>query len=74
VLTLKGEKRVESGNDGDALYRERFHGRFQRSIPVGSDVDADKIAASFKNGELTVILPKTEDTASKAKRIPINAR
>ncbi|AWK86008.1 hypothetical protein DEW08_06845 [Azospirillum thermophilum] len=72
MLTLKGEKKAESDDQG-RLHGERFYGRFQRSFSVGPDVDEERISASFKNGVLTVVLPKTPETASKARRIPINA-
>jgi HSP20 family protein len=71
VLTLKGEKKVEHGGEG-ARYTERYHGRFQRSIGVGPDVDEDKVSASFRNGVLTVVLPKTPEAESKVKHISIN--
>ena len=48
-----------------------FHG--ERQIPLGVDIDENKIEASFKNGVLKVILPKTERAQAKAKRIVINA-
>lgn len=69
VLTLKGEKKSET--DG-ALYSERWHGQFQRSLQVGPDVDPDKVGASFKNGVLTVTLAKRPETQSHVKRIPIS--
>src|SRR5579875_3481389 len=55
MLTLKGEKKSESNG---AVYSERWQGQFQRSLQLGPDIDPDKIAASFKNGVLTVTLPK----------------
>lgn len=70
VLTLKGEKKAET--DG-ALYSERWHGQFQRAVNVGADVDPDKIGAAFKNGVLTVTLPKRPEAQSQVKRIPISA-
>ena len=70
VLTLKGEKKVE--HDEGARYTERYFGRFQRSVGLGTDVDEDKVSASFKNGVLTVVLPKTAEAESKVKRISIN--
>ncbi|MBP2294352.1 Hsp20/alpha crystallin family protein [Azospirillum rugosum] len=73
VLTLKGEKKVEHEGDG-ARYSERYHGRFQRSIAVGPDVDEGKVSASFKNGVLTVVLPKSPEVEGKVKRIPVNAK
>ncbi len=68
VLTIKGEK--ASASDG-ALYSERWHGQFQRSIQVGPGVDPDKVTAAFKNGVLTVTLAKRAETQPQVKRIPI---
>jgi len=72
VLTLKGEKKVEHGGEG-TLHSERFYGRFQRTLSVGPDVDESKVSASFRNGVLTVVLPKSPEAPSKTKRIQINA-
>jgi HSP20 family protein len=49
------------------------HPAFERRIPV-DDVDQDKIAASFKNGVLTVSLPKLPTAQQKVKRIAINGK
>lgn len=73
VLTIKGEKNVES-DDGNAVMSERYHGKFQRSMQLGGEVQADKVSASFKNGVLTVTLPKNPDAEPKAKRIPIGSQ
>ena len=56
VLTISGEKKTESENN-DRMFSERYYGRFERRIPV-DDIDADKVKASFKNGVLTVTLPR----------------
>jgi HSP20 family protein len=68
VLTITGEQKSE--NDG-AVYSERWVGRFQRSVPVGSDVDPDKAKASFKNGVLTVVLPKRPEARKQTRSIPV---
>jgi HSP20 family protein len=73
VLTLKGEKRSET-EDKDRQFSERFYGRFERRIPLGYEVEDDKASADFKNGVLTVALPKTERAQAKAKRIVINGK
>ena len=73
VLTLKGEKRSET-EDKDRQFSERFYGRFERRVPLGYDVEEDKVSAAFKNGVLTVTLPKTERAQAKAKRIAINGK
>ena len=69
VLTLKGEKRSESEG---ALYSERWHGQFQRSVQLGPDVDPERVSASFRNGVLTVTVPKRPEAQRQVKRIPIN--
>ena len=71
VLTLKGEKRSET-NDTDNQFSERFYGRFERRIPLGYEIKEDQVDARFKNGVLTVTLPKSEKAQSKVKRIAIN--
>ena len=73
VLTLRGEKRSET-EDKNRQFSERFYGRFERRIPLGYDVEEDKVSAAFKNGVLTVTLPKTERAQAKAKRIAINGK
>jgi HSP20 family protein len=70
VLTLKGEKKQES--DG-ALYSERWHGQFQRSLQLGPEVDPEKVSAVFKNGVLTITLAKRPEAQSQVKRIPISS-
>lgn len=70
VLTIRGEKRSET-EDKEKQFSERFYGRFERRIPVGGEVEEDKVAADFKNGVLSVTLPKTERAQAKARRIAI---
>jgi HSP20 family protein len=72
VLRISGEKKSET-EDKDRLFSERYYGRFERRIPV-DDIDEDKVAASFKNGVLTVTLPKSPTAQKKAKRIAINGK
>ncbi|RVA73907.1 Hsp20/alpha crystallin family protein, partial [Mesorhizobium sp. M7A.F.Ca.US.006.04.2.1] len=60
--------------DKDRQFSERFYGRFERLIPLGYEVEEDKVNAAFKNGVLTVTLPKTERAQAKAKRIAINGK
>jgi HSP20 family protein len=70
VLAIRGEKKTET-EDKDRLFSERYYGRFERRIPV-DDVEQDKAVASFKNGVLTITLPKSPAAQQKVKRIAIN--
>ncbi len=72
VLTIRGEKKSEV-EDKERAFSERYYGRFERRIPLAWDVEDDKVEASFKNGVLTVTVPKAAQAASHMKRIPINA-
>jgi len=72
MLAIRGEKRTET-EDKDRLFSERFYGRFERRIPL-DDVDEDKVSASFKNGVLSLVLPKSAKAQEKVKRIAIKAR
>ena len=73
ALTLRGEKRSEV-EDKDCGYTERSYGRFERRIGLPQGVDRDKADATFKNGVLTVTLPKTEAANENVRRIPVNGK
>jgi HSP20 family protein len=71
VLTIRGEKKSET-NDKDRQFSERFYGRFERRFSTGRDIEQNKVDATFKNGVLTVILPKSAKAQAHAKRIAIH--
>ena len=71
VLSIRGEKKAERSDDSK-LVSERYYGSFQRQIPVDG-VEEDKAKAEFKNGVLTVTLPKSDQPDRNVKRIAINA-
>ena len=60
--------------DKERQFSERFYGRFERRIPLGYEIEEDKVNAAFKNGVLTVTLPKSAKAQAKAKRIVINGK
>ncbi len=70
VLTIRGEKKSET-EDKDRGYSERYYGRFERRIALPSNVDERGANATFRDGVLTVTLPKSADT-ERGRRIPIN--
>lgn len=71
VLTIKGEKRTET-EDKERHYSERYYGRFERRLAIPAEIDEERAEATFKNGVLTVALPKTDRAKDGAKRIPIS--
>jgi len=73
VLTLEGEKIQEQEEKGKCYHRvERGHGKFQRSFVLPTAVKGDQIGAKFKDGILTVSLPKAEE--AKPKQIQISVK
>jgi HSP20 family protein len=75
VLTIRGEKQEEKKEEKDNYYHvERSFGSFSRSIPLPAGlVNADQIDANFKNGVLTITLPKREEAQATTKRIAVKA-
>lgn len=70
-LTISGERKNETQQkEGDQFRSERFFGRFQRTVHLPSAVDAAKVGAAYKDGVLTVTLPKAEE--AKPKQIPVS--
>jgi len=70
MLTLRGERRREN-EDQERGYSERFYGRFERRIQLPWNVDEKGATAEFRDGMLTVRLPKSAE-AERGRRIPIN--
>jgi len=73
ALLIRGEKK-SAVEDKSRRVSERFYGRFERLIPLPGDVREDQANATFKNGVLTVTLPKSQEAVQKSKRIPIKAQ
>jgi len=72
VLTIKGEKKEEKEEKRKDYYlSERRFGSFQRSFQVPNGIETDKIDANFKNGVLTVVLPKSAESQKREKKIEI---
>jgi HSP20 family protein len=74
TLTIRGEKKEEKEKkEKDVFRRERAYGSFRRTIELPGDVDAAKIEATFKDGVLTIDLPKTKEAQERVKQIPVKA-
>jgi HSP20 family protein len=73
-LIIKGEKREEKEEKKKDYYlHERHFGSFKRSFRVPEGVETDKIEASFKDGVLTVTLPKTAEAQKIEKKVDVKA-
>jgi HSP20 family protein len=70
TLTISGERKRESSNDEKAERTECYIGKFRRSITLPTRVDANKVSATYRDGILTVTLPKAEE--AKPKQIPVS--
>jgi len=72
TLLISGEKRQEKeDNDGGYHCVERSYGAFQRVISLPADADQDKLEAKFRNGVLTITLPRKAGVKSNAREIAI---
>lgn len=71
-IFIRGEKKSDREEKRANYYlSERNYGSFDRYFTLPNGVDAEKISASFKNGVLTVTLPKTVEAQKGEKRIPV---
>jgi HSP20 family protein len=71
TLTLRGERKYDNEVKEENFYRrEMSYGKFIRSFTLPAEVDAEKISAEFKNGLLTVEVPKSE--SQKPKQITVH--
>lgn len=70
VLTIEGERKHEEEQKDKHFFRcERSYGKFKRAFKLGTEVQAEKIAANYKDGVLTLTLPKSE--AAKPRQIDV---
>jgi HSP20 family protein len=73
TLTISGERKVEKEENGTKFHRlERAYGNFVRSFSMPNDTDADNITSEYKDGILTVHLPKNPVAKPTAHAIPVS--
>ena len=74
TLTIRGEKKQEKEEKEKNYYRmERSYGSFQRVLSLPEDADQENVAAVFKNGVLTVVLPRKDVPKEKVKQIEVRS-
>lgn len=71
VLTVKGRREINFSEDENLKRGERKKGAFARSFAIPPKVNAAEIKANFKNGVLTVAMPKSE-VLDETQKIPVN--
>lgn len=74
TLTIKGEKKIENDLKEEQFHRiERRYGTFSRSFSLPPTVDAAKVSAEYKNGVLTIRLPKREEAKPRQIKVDVAA-
>lgn len=72
-LSISGERKSEQKHKDAEIYRaERYYGQFERTVTLPTAVAADKVSAQYKDGVLTVTLPKTEEAKPKQINVSVN--
>ena len=73
TLYMKGERKFEKETKDENYHRvERSYGSFARSFSLPNSIDADKVAAEYKDGVLNLTLPKREEAKPKTIRINVS--
>jgi HSP20 family protein len=73
TLTLKGERKFESSDQKNGWHRlERSYGAFHRVFELPDTIEAEGVKADYKNGVLTVVLPKKEIAKPKQIKVQVN--
>ncbi len=73
TLTLRGERKFEAQNNGKGFHRiERSYGSFVRAFSLPETVEGEHVKADYKNGVLTITLPKKEVAKPKSIKVEIN--
>ena len=73
TLTVRGERKFEESKDAKGYHRiERSYGTFHRSFSLPETVDTEKVAAEYKNGVLSITLPKKE--AAKPRQVKVEVQ
>jgi len=73
MLSISGERKLEEETgEGETYRRERFYGKFHRTMALPTTVNANKVKAAYKDGILTVTLPKAEEAKPKQIEVTVS--
>ena len=74
LLTIRGYKKSDhEAETNGVLVRERAYGAMERTVPLPDGIDPDAAKATFKNGVLTLVIPKSPEVQADTKRIRVQA-
>ena len=71
MLTINGERKSQTPEGDKAERTERYVGKFRRSISLPTQVDANKVTANYRDGILTITLPKAEEAKPKQIKVDV---
>lgn len=72
ILSIRGERKLEETSEEESYHRvERLYGVFERTFTLPNSVDVEKIEARFSNGEMTLTLPKREESKPRSVKIKV---
>ena len=75
LLVLRGEKNLEERSESDDVYHvERSHGSFERRVALPAEVLTDEAAATFEDGVLSVVLPRSKGPEERCKKIEVTRK
>ena len=72
LLTISGDKHGLEDNGAKCITRELKHSSFKRSFNLGDHLDGDDVSANFKDGMLSISIPKKEPELPKKKMVKIS--
>jgi len=73
VLMLEGERRQEKREEGEKFHRvESSYGKFKRRFTLPEDAQSESIEANFKDGALTVQIPKAAQKTARARVVSVS--
>jgi HSP20 family protein len=73
AVSISGERKSETKTEEKGMFRSELrYGKFQRQIPLPAHIQSDKAQAEYKNGMLTLTLPKAEGEQKKVVKVNVN--
>ena len=73
AVSIKGERKSETKHEENGKFRSEFHyGKFERLIPMPAGIVKDEVVANYKDGVLTLTIPKSEEPVKSSVKVPVS--